>query len=566
MKLFALLLTLSIQSAYATFSLNSLNIPLDEDNPSALAINGKLFYLDENRQVWINHSNTLSSTKIMIDGQAVIAKTPVLTENYVLFINQSDNDTLWRTDGEQFERLSDLQLNRLSKYQSSIVNAQIKDSDDFITTDGESVNRYVIFPLTQTIDSNVSLASAFVCQFDENNLIFRAVNSQTTNASKYYFYENGEISPVQFMIGENEVDPELVLQHDNKCIYRFFNNSENIAHHFIIDDSGDVAEITSNDEDWYFDNYFIFSDKLLAFRKHRLNYSITYAPLLYSLENNQFELINDFNNENLFVKDFWVNNNYLYIQNYSGCIAPIPPGISTKCSPNPPNNGDLFVIDSSFNVENKIFDKRIENQEIDILNSVTSAFVIFDDNNSALSMLASGQLVSSLLNTNIEIIDIIGEAENGYYFHGKDKNSGRNLVYLASDTPVISHQLAGLWTSPDWQSQGMTVFTGQRQDNSEYLFLSFYFYRNGEPFWIAGSTELNSGTSSLSLDIYEFKGASFLPDDPNSEHQKIDFGSITLIPASCNNIAVEMTPINSETIYLSMERFPDFTNSNSCSD
>ena len=146
MKLFILLLTLSIQSVYATFSLNSLNIPLDEDNPSALAINGKLFYLDENRQVWINHSSTLSSTKIMIDGQAVLAKTPVLTENYVLFINQSDNDTLWRTDGEQFERLSDLQLNRLSRYQSSIVNAQIKESDDFITTDGESVNRYVIFP------------------------------------------------------------------------------------------------------------------------------------------------------------------------------------------------------------------------------------------------------------------------------------------------------------------------------------------------------------------------------------------------------------------------------------
>ena len=187
MKLFILLLTLSIQSVYATFSLNSLNIPLDEDNPSALAINGKLFYLDENRQVWINHSSTLSSTKIMIDGQAVLAKTPVLTENYVLFINQSDNDTLWRTDGEQFERLSDLQLNRLSRYQSSIVNAQIKESDDFITTDGESVNRYEIFPLTQTIDSNVSLASAYVCQFDENNLIFRSLYSQTSNSSKYYF-------------------------------------------------------------------------------------------------------------------------------------------------------------------------------------------------------------------------------------------------------------------------------------------------------------------------------------------------------------------------------------------
>ena len=120
MKLFILLLTLSIQSVYATFSLNSLNIPLDEDNPSALAINGKLFYLDENRQVWINHSSTLSSTKIMIDGQAVLAKTPVLTENYVLFINQSDNDTLWRTDGEQFERLSDLQLNRLSDRKSVV--------------------------------------------------------------------------------------------------------------------------------------------------------------------------------------------------------------------------------------------------------------------------------------------------------------------------------------------------------------------------------------------------------------------------------------------------------------
>ena len=84
MKLFILLLTLSIQSAYATFSLNSLNIPLDEDNPTVLAINGKLFYLDENRHVWINQSSTLSSTKIMIDGQAVIAKTSPLYQISIL--------------------------------------------------------------------------------------------------------------------------------------------------------------------------------------------------------------------------------------------------------------------------------------------------------------------------------------------------------------------------------------------------------------------------------------------------------------------------------------------------
>jgi len=166
----------------------------------------------------------------------------------------------------------------------------------------------------------------------------------------------------------------------------------------------------------------------------------------------------------------------------------------------------------------------------------------------------------------IKILRIISDESKVYVFGSDYKNEGKIGLYVVSEQMLISRKLTGLWVSPDWQSQGLSIHTGKRQDVSEYIFVSFYMYRDGNPFWVAGSHDIDSGTNSIEIDLFEFIGSSFLPNDSNYEYQRDTFGKIIIEPTSCNNMNVRIETVGSDTIDLSMRRIGDISNDMTCID
>lgn len=550
-------------SAQAYFSLNSLNIDVDEYSPP-LAINGKLMYLDGNQHIWISSSGYLHSSQAMINGQAVIAKTPVKSGNYILFINQSDGDTLWKTDGANFSRLTDYALDRLSKTRSNVVSSVVSGREDFITSDGETVYRYNTDTEAQTSNLELSQYTLSVCQFDENNLIFNATNINDGNQSHLYHYRNGEISNLQFIHQEEEITPYFEIYSNGSCVFQHpdynshLNDGSPIPVYYIIQNDGTVYSIESQDPNYFYDDFFSFHGNLYFFRKSS-DYG-TRKKIIYTFDKGEIVETADLSDLVLNVTDFWVSDNYLYSYNSYDCP------VNAKCTPALTFLVGITVLDKDFSQVNFIDNEILKSREFEILYSQTKDMIHYIDGVQEITLLDNGVPVATTGNSNLEIIDIIGDADSGYYFIGKDINANRNLVILTSDIPVISSQISGLWTSQEWSSQGLSIHSGRRQDNSEYLFLSFYVYHNGEPFWIAGNADIDTGHPSQVINLYSYNGPSFLAESEDSEHQQTYFGTIKLFPTTCNSMNVEIQPVNKDAITLQMNRFTDITNSNHCVD
>ncbi|MCB1586901.1 MAG: hypothetical protein KDI52_11500, partial [Xanthomonadales bacterium] len=77
---------------------------------------------------------------------------------------------------------------------------------------------------------------------------------------------------------------------------------------------------------------------------------------------------------------------------------------------------------------------------------------------------------------------------------------------------------------------------------------------------------IDSGTNSIEIDLFEFIGSSFLPNDSNYEYQRDTFGKIIIEPTSCNNMNVRIETVGSDTIDLSMRRIGDISNDMTCID
>ncbi len=105
-----------------------------------------------------------------------------------------------------------------------------------------------------------------------------------------------------------------------------------------------------------------------------------------------------------------------------------------------------------------------------------------------------------------------------------------------------------------------------RNDDSVYLFTSFYIFKDGEPFWLAGSSDIDFGQSSIEIPLDEFKGESFLPNSSSTTPQQLPYGKLTLEPTACNRMKAILEVNNEEPVNLELKRVGDKTYNNTCVD
>ncbi len=115
-----------------------------------------------------------------------------------------------------------------------------------------------------------------------------------------------------------------------------------------------------------------------------------------------------------------------------------------------------------------------------------------------------------------------------------DYNTQKLGYYQISDQPKISQQINGIWYNDALNNQGLSISKGIRQDRSEYVFLTAYLFRDGQPLWLAGNTNLNDSPDTLTIDLYEYDGPQLF--EPNQTANRNFFGRIELELMSCNTL------------------------------
>ena len=94
------------------------------------------------------------------------------------------------------------------------------------------------------------------------------------------------------------------------------------------------------------------------------------------------------------------------------------------------------------------------------------------------------------------------------------------------------------WFSPEFPNQGLSIAKGTRQDGSEYIYLTVYTFRDGQPLWLAGVADLVGHPNEIEVTLYEYDGAEFLQPQQNPNQQQ--FGSIHLSFSGCNSLQAEI--------------------------
>ena len=106
----------------------------DVKNP--LLLNNTIIYINsESNEIQINKGSTLSDTKPLFNDLPFASYNLVKNGDYVFFVNTNDNNTLWRFDGELFEKALDESLLYLSNYNGNVNYAGINGSNTIVYLD-----------------------------------------------------------------------------------------------------------------------------------------------------------------------------------------------------------------------------------------------------------------------------------------------------------------------------------------------------------------------------------------------------------------------------------------------
>jgi hypothetical protein len=124
---------------------------------------------------------------------------------------------------------------------------------------------------------------------------------------------------------------------------------------------------------------------------------------------------------------------------------------------------------------------------------------------------------------------------------------------------VLNGRYSGQWILPGTPKTGLVLQIAERGDQNN-VFVIFFTYRNGAPFWIVGNTE--AGTTEpgpVTIDMLETADGEFIsrPNQPaDTDVPFADAGQITIRAKDCNTIEVDydFTPLGEGAGSFDMER------------
>jgi hypothetical protein len=109
---------------------------------------------------------------------------------------------------------------------------------------------------------------------------------------------------------------------------------------------------------------------------------------------------------------------------------------------------------------------------------------------------------------------------------------GTNLA--ASENAPINGRLSGVFVGDGLNDQGLTVTIGENS-SGPFVFLNWFVYLDGLPFWLSGAAPFTYGAQSVDVPMQRLSGLEFL-ENSEAQAERVDVGILNFHAHSCNAV------------------------------
>jgi len=160
---------------------------------------------------------------------------------------------------------------------------------------------------------------------------------------------------------------------------------------------------------------------------------------------------------------------------------------------------------------------------------------------------------SGLIFNRSEINDVItNKSSIDAYVLLQDLQSNQSSIQKLDSIPDMGSLSVGNWFDPDYQSQGMSIVEGLRDDGTRYLFVTLYLFQDGQPLWLAGTSNINYPQPTLDIELGAYNGLGLWQADTPANVEK--FADMTLSMSGCHQMMVNFVTVDGQTFSLELQR------------
>ena len=105
-----------------------------------------------------------------------------------------------------------------------------------------------------------------------------------------------------------------------------------------------------------------------------------------------------------------------------------------------------------------------------------------------------------------------------------------------AEASPLNGRISGLWTSEGLNDQGITLFVDE-DDFGPFIFIAWFLYLDGEPFWLIGNTPFDYGDDEVTIPIQRLEGLQFVePGEQTASRENI--GPLIIHVHSCTELHI----------------------------
>ncbi len=534
---------------------------------------------------FISNALTLNPLIEAPDGHRMLDQQPLLFNNHIIFITEKDNDySLWTYDladnsysalqtFDQFNPSQELHIiggyfyfrdgNEPSRiWRSDGTSGGTKPVPGLITFKGGHLQpqNNLLFAQWGGEDTNTDIVGfdgdnyrnygvehhpneQAVCAFSLNDVIIPSTNVFAGDEQHLVRY-TGQNSidyttdlPEGFRIHENDV-----WQFGNACFY--FITGQASSQYFydiwVIPESGDTFFLGERlgfsgiSEVIRFKNSYFASGS----DSEGVNQLIKLSPDLTQIEKHVYP------EDYLLYETLTVSQDYLIAHERSGGNVS-PPVWTTKYYDE--NLNLIAGLGGHFKNVPKIYPTAVGETiyygDYDIYTGLRQYIIATDIDNIENGLVIKGQALEHV---------ITHKSNEETYTLMRDQTSGIYAIHHLQQRPNMGSLSVGNWYNPDYQNQGMSIVEGLRDDGSRYLFVTLYLFRDGQPLWLAGTSNINYPQPTLDIELGEYSGLGLWQADTPAQVEK--FADMTLSMDSCHQMMMNLETLDGQTFNIALQR------------
>ncbi len=442
---------------------------------------------DQGSIVSLDLSNSTTTELISYDHSQLNRSSKIvqLNNGQLVFVARiGNNKQLYQSNGiESFEAITAADLEGTASSQS------VNDFLFFKRNDGALVWTNGITTQAKFFDENVRP----LCVFNTDHIIFSA-------GSELKLYKNDLLTPIltEYLYQNSGYG---AAHTSDACIIKFTDDNNN-SQQLYVNQNGSSVNTNRNDN-----QVFAINNQFLTINKPNNSLDSTTPTQLNILGESGVEVLHSYQVPPLLFHNLKVRSNRILLYTYTNTDR---------------NQRNLSVLDPSLNA---LAEPILISKFDDPFSSLDLDLVVHEDQ---LKIYNNGLYQNQLpFNEQLQYNFYTNKLTNTVVF--SDEN-----LYLLSELPNIGSQINGPWYDVNFENQGLSINPGQRTDGSNYIFLTYFLYRDGEPLWLAGNQNYIPSQTDISIDLFEYSGAGFLDTTVTPDREV--FGAINLRFNSCDGL------------------------------